>query len=314
MQESMTAVEVAERYEPADGVVALTLAASCGGELPRWAPGAHIDVAARPGLVRQYSLCGRPERRDRYTIAVRVDPSGAGGSVAVGAACPGDRLQVSAPRNNFELVRADSYLFIAGGIGITPLLPMIAQIDDSGAPWRMVYAGRTRESMPFTDVLLGRSTGSVVIHSDDESGSIDMSDVLERRSPSAQIYCCGPEGLINAVEGALEPSARGHLHVERFRPSPLEHAADAQFVVELARSGISLTVPADVSILDTLHTYGVDVPFSCREGTCGTCETAVLSGDVDHRDSVLSQAERDTNEFMMLCVSRAAGDRLVLDR
>lgn len=310
----MKAVEVVERHEPADGVVALTLAASCGGELPRWVPGAHIDVAVDSGLVRQYSLCGRPERRDHYTIAVRVDPSGAGGSVAVGAACPGDRLQVSTPRNNFELVPADNYLFIAGGIGITPLLPMVAKVEATGARWQMVYAGRTRASMPFTDALLDRTAGAVVIHPDEESGSIDVTDILERRSPNAEIYCCGPEGLINAVEEALEPSARSHLHVERFRPAPLEHAADEQFVVELARSGISLTVPADVSILDTLRTHGVDVPFSCREGTCGTCETPVLAGDVDHRDSVLSQAERDTNEFMMLCVSRAVGKRLVLDR
>lgn len=310
----MTTVEVVERYEPADGVVALTFVPSCGGELPCWAPGAHVDVAVRPGLVRQYSLCGRPERRDRYTIAVRVDPGGAGGSVAVGAACPGDRLRISAPRNNFELVRAERYLFIAGGIGITPLLPMISQVDDAGAPWRMVYAGRTRESMPFTDVLLARTMGAVVIHCDDEGGSIDVSDVLERRSPNTEIYCCGPEGLINAVEAALEPSARGHLHVERFRPAAVEHPVDQQFDVELARSGVKLTVPADVSILDTLRTHDVDVPFSCREGTCGTCETTVLAGEVDHRDSVLSQAERDTNEYMMLCVSRAAGDRLVLDR
>lgn len=310
----MTTVRVAERWELVDDVVALTLMPCRGRTLPPWAPGAHIDVVVRPGVVRQYSLCGRPEQRDRYSIAVRVDPSGAGGSVAVGALRPGDRLRISLPRNNFELVRAERYLFIAGGIGITPLLPMITQVDDSGAPWRLVYAGRTYASMPFTDVLRDCKSGTVMIHSDDVSGSIDVAEVLERHSPNAEIYCCGPEGLLNAVEEALEPHARGRLHVERFRPASVDHTADRQFELELARSGMSLTVPVGVSILDTLHANGVDVPFSCGEGTCGTCETIVLAGEVDHRDSVLSQAERDTNEFMMLCVSRAAGDRLVLDR
>jgi ferredoxin-NADP reductase len=277
----------------ADGVVALTLR---GTSLPSWTPGAHIDLEARPGLVRQYSLCGTPGDPS-WRVAVLREPDGRGGSAYVhDVLAVGDRVRVSEPRNTFPLVPASRYLFIAGGVGITPILPMIAAVGD--ADWRLLYGGRTRESMAFLPTLA--EYGDRVCA---RPGVIDLSEV----DSEATVYCCGPESLLAVVEARCDPS---RLHVERFTPRPV---SGEPFEVELARSGRVVAVSGDTSILSALLDAGVEVLSSCQEGTCGTCETDVLAGTPEHHDSLLTEDERAAGETMMICVSRSAGGRLVLD-
>ncbi|MGW3965109.1 PDR/VanB family oxidoreductase [Amycolatopsis sp. NPDC005003] len=295
---------VDSKEKAADGVVALTLRAPGGEPLPPWEPGAHIDLLL-PGFVRQYSLCGDPAEKSAYRVAVLREPDGRGGSEYVhDKLSAGDLLQVDGPRNHFALVAADRYLFIAGGIGITPILPML---DRAGSDWQLVYGGRTRGSMAFTDEL-ARHGDRVTFRPQDEHGLLDLPSLLAGVRPGTAVYCCGPEPLLAAVE-ALGPE---DLHVERFTAQPDEGPRTA-FEVELAGSGRVLPVPADRSILEVVEEAGVQVLSSCREGTCGTCETGVLGGEPDHRDSVLTADERAENEVMMLCVSRACSPRLVLD-
>ncbi|MEU5408565.1 PDR/VanB family oxidoreductase [Nocardia asteroides] len=304
-------VRVIDRTEAADAVFALVLAAADGGELPAWTPGAHIDVAAGAAGVRQYSLCGDPAERDRWRIAVLHEPRGRGGSAHLfRTALPGSTLSVSSPRNNFELAPAARYTFVAGGIGITPILPMIAAADRAGADWTLHYGARSRSHMAFAEVLAADHRVRLVPQ--DEAGLLPIAEILAAR-PGATVYCCGPEPLLTAVEAE---GARGGVTVrtERFVPRPVEDAgADAPFEIRLARTGRTLRVAADRSIVDVLESAGVAVITSCREGTCGSCETPVLDGAVDHRDSLLTAEERDSGATMMLCVSRARSGVLVLD-
>lgn len=305
---------VADRRTVARGVAEIMLRHRDGEGLPAWEPGAHVDVELPSGELRQYSLCGDRADATCWRIGVLRESDGRGGSrwlhdeLAVG-----DELRVSAPRNAFALVDADEYLFVAGGIGITPLLPMVAAVEARGARWSIVYAGRERGTMAFVDEL--EPFGDRVrVWCDDRDGLLDLPATLAAAGPDAEVYCCGPEPLLDAVELACAAAGRRRPHVERFRPR--EGALDgerASFEVELATTGITLTVAADQSIADALDAAGVDVPTSCREGTCGTCETAVLDGVPDHRDSFLSEDERADNATMMICCSRAAGPRLVLD-
>ncbi|ADJ45890.1 phthalate 4,5-dioxygenase reductase subunit [Amycolatopsis mediterranei S699] len=304
----MTLELLVDRKEKlADGVVRLTLRAPGGGLLPPWEPGAHIDLVL-PGGARQYSLCGDPADRSAYVVAVLREADGRGGSAYVhDSLADGDLLQVDGPRNHFTLVDAERYLFIAGGIGITPILPMLDQVTAAGRDWQLVYGGRTRASMAFTEELT-RHGDRVLFRPQDEHGLLDLPTLLAAAQPGTAVYCCGPEPLLAAVE-ALEPA---DLHVERFT-ARLDESPRAAFEVELAGSGRVLPVPADRSILEVVEEAGVTVLSSCREGTCGTCETGVLGGTPDHRDSVLTADERLENEVMMLCVSRACSPRLVLD-
>lgn len=306
-------LRVVARQTPAEGVVSVTLARQCGGELPPWAPGAHIDLTLGADRVRQYSLCGPRDNAHCYTVAVRVDPEGRGGSRAMAQLRRGDTVEVAGPRNNFTLVRAQHYRFIAGGIGITPILPMIDEVSSAGRSWSLVYGGRSRVSMPFVAELVEGHPGCVDVWAGDERGRIDLSSALRGLTPSTAVYCCGPEPLLEAVEERCRRSPAVVLHMERFRPRPEAGSVDRAFHVKLARSGRALHVPAGKSLLSALLEEGIDVPFSCQEGTCGTCETPVVAGEVDHRDSILSETERATNLSMMVCVSRALGDRLVID-
>ncbi|WP_410590109.1 PDR/VanB family oxidoreductase [Amycolatopsis sp. lyj-23] len=298
---------VDRKEELADGVVRLTLRDPDGGSLPPWEPGAHIDLVL-PGFVRQYSLCGDPAETSAYQVAVLREPGGRGGSAYVhDALSAGDRVEVDGPRNHFALVEAERYLFVAGGIGITPILPMLDAATASGRDWQLVYGGRTRASMAFT-AELAHHGDRVSFRPQDEHGLLDLPTLLAATRPGTAVYCCGPEPLLAAVE-ALGPA---DLHVERFTAAADDGERTA-FEVELAGSGRVLPVPADRSILEVVEEAGITVLSSCREGTCGTCETGVLGGTPDHRDSVLTAAERQENEVMMLCVSRACSPRLVLD-
>ncbi|MFE1882621.1 PDR/VanB family oxidoreductase [Streptomyces diastatochromogenes] len=303
-------VVVDAREFAADGVLALTLRDPFGGDLPVWEPGAHVDLLLGPGLERQYSLCSDPADRSAWRIAVLREPAGRGGSAHVhGQLGVGDKVRVRGPRNHFRLEPAPRYRFVAGGIGITPILPMLAAAEAAGAEWSLLYGGRSRGSMAFTTEL-ARYGDRVTLAPQDESGLLDLGPVLDEVPDGTLVYCCGPAPLLDAVE---ERCPGGALRVERFQPKAQQGAADLEFEVELARSGRTLVVPADVSVLDAVRGAGVEVLYSCTEGTCGTCETDVLDGAPDHRDSVLTEEERAAGETMMICVSRCRGARLVLD-
>jgi ferredoxin-NADP reductase len=306
-------LEVAGKEPVATDVVALTLRHPDGAPMPTWEPGAHVDLELRPGLVRQYSLCGDPTDRSTLRIAVLREPDGRGGSAYVhDRLSPGDRVDVAGPRNNFALVEAKRYLFIAGGVGITPIVPMLAAVERAGADWRLVYGGRTRASMAFRERLCRDYGDRVSVRPQDETGLLDLAGLLAEPAAGTAVYCCGPEPLLAAVEEHCASWPAGALHVERFTPRPDTGTRDS-FEVELSRTGRTVVVPADRSILEVVEDAGVPVLSSCREGTCGTCETDVLGGTPDHRDSLLTPDERAAGETMMICVSRSRGGKLVLD-
>jgi ferredoxin-NADP reductase len=306
---------VQEALIVADGVVALTLADPNGGELPPWTPGAHIDFVLGDELIRQYSLCSSPSKPNVWRVGVLRAPDSRGGSEQVhDILAPGSIVRVRGPRNHFPLVASPRYLFFAGGIGITPLLPMIAEADASGADWRLLYGGRERASMGFLEEL-AQYGDRVKIVPQDEEGMLDLESALGTPQPNTLVYCCGPEALLGAVEKFCEKWPPASLHLERFSAKPQERAAEADSTFELVlqRSGVTLEVPPDKSVLTVIREAGVSVLASCLEGVCGTCETEVIEGDVDHRDSVLNEEEQASNEYMMVCVSRCRSPRLVLD-
>lgn len=309
-------VLVLERKETvADGVVQLTLRDPEGRTLPEWQPGAHVDLMLRPGLVRQYSLCGDPGDRSRLQVAVLREPQSRGGSSYVhDVLSEGEPVRIRGPRNNFPLVQAKRYLFIAGGIGITPILPMIAAVNARGADWLLVYGGRTRASMAFRETLQQTYGERVMLRPQDEYGLLDLPSLLDRPQRRTAVYSCGPEPLLAAVEAGCEKWPSDTLHLERFAAK--KDATDrprTTFEVELAQSGTTVTVGEDMSVLQAVEDAGVSIMSSCQEGICGTCEATVLSGQIDHRDSVLTEQQRTAGNTMMTCVSRTNGDRLVLD-
>jgi ferredoxin-NADP reductase len=298
----------------ADGVVTLDLAAMSGGRLRDWTPGSHIDLVLPNGLTRQYSLCGDRWDPSTYRVGVLREPAGHGGSAFVhDELAVGDVVGVGGPRNNFPLVPSESYLFVAGGIGITPILPMIVQADLLGADWRLLYGGRRRASMAFAEELAVFGD-RVHLVPQDECGLLDLPGFLGSPRAGARIYACGPAPLLAAVETTCAGWPAHVLRTERFvaddRGAPLR---DAAFEVELARSRKTVTVTPDVTVLEALSRVGVEVLSSCRRGVCGTCETTVLAGRPDHRDALLDDEERDAADCMYVCVSRSATDRLVLD-
>ena len=306
-------MRVAAKRPLAAGVVELELAPAGGGEAPAWEPGAHVDLYLPGGMIRQYSLCGDPGELGSLRVAVLREAEGRGGSRHLhDVTAVGDVLPVGRPRNNFALAPSPRYLFIAGGIGVTPLIPMIAAAGAAGAEWSLLYGGRSRRSMAFRAALEGDER--VTIAPEDEVGLLDLAAVLSGPRPDTLVYCCGPEPLLQAVEAASAHWPPGALHVERFKArDDLPSGPGTAFEVVLARSGISLTVEPGQTILEAVSAAGVPVPSSCQEGTCGTCETIVLEGEPEHRDSVLTAADRAANECMMICCSRARSERLVLD-
>ena len=240
------------------------------------------------------------------------EPAGRGGSRYVHDELSGG-VRIRGPRNHFPLLPAERYAFVAGGIGITPILPMVARAEAGGVPWRLLYGGRTRSSMAFLDEL-AQYGDKVVIAPEDETGLLDLASWLPAPEAGTRVYCCGPEPLLAAVEDRCAQWAAGALQTERFTPRAVAPPVLAEgFEVVLSASGQTVTVPPGRSILEVVEAAGVPVLSSCQEGTCGTCETAVLEGVPDHRDSVLSGEERAAGDVMMICVSRSCTDRLVLD-
>ncbi len=310
-EEPLIDVVVARRRTEADRVVSLELRDANGGTLPPWSPGAHIDVMLPDGSARQFSLCGGP---GEWKIAVLYEPDGRGASRWIHEQLrEQDVIQVRGPRNHFELVKAQRYIFVAGGIGITPIAAMVRELNKRGdADWRLVYGGRSRSSMAFLDELTALGD-RVTVLPQDEYGLINVPEALGTPRFGTAIYCCGPEPLLKVVERACRSWPPGTLHVERFAPRPVDTSGDHAFEVVAQRSGLTIEVGARTSILEALRARGIYVPSSCEEGVCGTCETKVLEGEVEHRDAILTEEEREGSTAMMVCCSRARGERLVLD-
>ncbi|MEJ1195908.1 MULTISPECIES: PDR/VanB family oxidoreductase [unclassified Streptomyces] len=295
----------------ADGVLSVELVHPDGKPLPAWTPGAHLDLHVG-GHVRQYSLCGDPEETGVYRLGILNEPASRGGSRHVHTKVrPGQTVRVAGPRNHFALEPAASYVFIAGGIGITPILAMARRADRDGIPYRLVHGGRTRASMAFGSELAALG-GEVTLVPQDERGHIDVAGTLADLPADALVYCCGPEPLLKAVEDA---APEGRLRTERFAAPAVarDGGDDSAFEVECRTSGVTLHVGPGTSILEAAENAGLSVASSCRDGICGSCETRVLAGTPDHRDFLLSDTERATGETMMICVSRCASDRLVLN-
>jgi ferredoxin-NADP reductase len=294
-----------------DGVVSLRLAAADGGDLPAWSPGAHLDLRLPSGRLRQYSLTGDPADRREWTIAVRRIADGGGGSREVHDLRAGDALTVRGPRNAFPFIDVDKYLFVAGGIGITPIRPMLADAIARGADWQFVYTGRDRHSMPFLDrfeELAAAYPDRVHLRPDDEFGVPDGKQILAHAPEGAALYTCGPPAMIDAIRAEIPSDQIATLHYERFSAPPI--VAGAPFTVVLARSGRVVPVGAEESALAAVRAVLPDVSYSCQQGYCGTCPVGLLGGDVEHHDRCLSEAERATK--VAICVSRGQG-RITLD-
>ncbi|GAA3721533.1 PDR/VanB family oxidoreductase [Gordonia hankookensis] len=306
-----------------ENVVALTLAAPDGGILARWHPGAHLDLLLPSGRMREYSLCGDPADRHTYRIAVRRIPDGGGGSIEVHDDLRvGDPVSIKGPRNAFPLAipghgsHARSIRFIAAGIGITPILPMLAAADRFGLDWSMIYTGRTIESIPFQDEL-ARYDDRITIRTDAEHGLPAMEELLGPIDPETgrapgglAVYCCGPVPMLERLRRHLADRPDIELHYERFSPPPVEDGKP--FTVTLASTGQEIAVAADETALAAIRKVLPSVPYSCQQGFCGTCKVRMLSGAPDHRDNILTEPERAQDMFLT-CVSRANGDRLTLD-
>lgn len=303
----------AMRWEAHD-VLSLELDDPTGAPLPAWEPGAHIDLRFANGVERQYSLCSDPRDLSVWRIAVLAESPSRGGSRYVHQSLRvGELVTASAPINHFALVPSDEYVFIAGGIGITPILPMVAEAERLGIRWRLAYLGSTGERMAFlgSEHLAG---GAALIVRGDVDDRLDLRTWIGIPSQGASVYACGPERMLDALEDLSADWPRGALHLERFQPRTFGESQGAEsFEVVASRSDLVVTVDRGCSILEMLENAGIGVPSSCLEGVCGTCETAVIDGAPEHRDSILTPDERESNETMMICVSRSLGDRLVLD-
>jgi phthalate 4,5-dioxygenase reductase component len=310
-------LRVTRNDQIADGIHLLEFRDGSGKPLPEFSAGAHIAVRVPNGLLRKYSLCNDPAERDRYQIAVKREINGRGGSCnLVDQAKTGDELRVTAPVNDFGLPpRAQDFLFIAGGIGVTPIMAMIRQVMAENKRFRLFYCSRSPETTAFRDELsVPQFKDAVTIHYDqgDLSRSLDLRPILAERKNREHLYCCGPRPLMEAVRAMTDHWSSTAVHFEAFSEAETHKVDDKPFKVKLARSGAVLDVSTEKTILETLRENGLEVPSSCETGTCGTCRTKLLAGEADHRDLVLAEHER--KDTIMICVSRARGDELTIDR
>jgi vanillate O-demethylase ferredoxin subunit len=304
----------AMRFE-AQGIVSVELVSPEGAELPAFAAGAHIDLHLPNGVVRSYSLSNSPLERRRYVIGVLHDRNSRGGSRYVHEQLRvGSTIQIGAPRNNFLLDESAAHtVLIAGGIGITPIYSMLNELRRMGKSVELLYCARSRKEAAFVDQLVAE--GRAQTHFDQEAGGPpDLRGYLASKSAAAHFYCCGPTPMLNAFESICAELNLPNVHIERFAPAePVVAMQGSEYECQLAKSKKMVMVPAGKSLLDALLEAGIDVDHSCREGVCGSCETAVLDGVPEHRDGVLTKAERESGKTMMVCVSGCKGNRLVLD-
>lgn len=311
-------LRLAERHEETPSIAVFEFEEASGRPLPPFSAGAHIDVRLGDGLIRQYSLCNPPHETHRYVIAVqRAEPSRGGSRQMHEQLWPGQVVEASPPRNHFELAHgAPHSLLIAGGIGITPILCMAERLAAAGASFDLLYCYRGRSNAAFTDRLLASSfAGAVRLHDSSEAGRLDLDVLLGGIGSKTHIYVCGPASLNDAVLGAAR--TRGwpdhQLHREYFAAAEIDTSADRAFDVVIASTGERVPVAADCSIVEALAGRGVMIPTSCSEGTCGTCLTRVLEGEVEHRDVLLSDEERRRGDHITPCCSRARGSEIILD-
>lgn len=306
----------------ADGIVKLRLVSPDGQALPRWAPGSHIDVeCGSPELTRQYSLCGDPAERHVFEIAVLLEADGRGGSAWIHAhAKPGARLKIRGPRNHFRLDEEGKHrlILIAGGIGITPIAAMARRASELGRDYELHYSGRGRSNMALVDELQALHGERLHVHAADQGQRNDLARLLGRPDANTRVYACGPLRMLSDIEARCS-EAKGWpedaLRIEHFVSTlgTLDPSREQAFEVQLKDSGLTLTVPPDQTLLTVLRAANIDVQSDCEEGLCGSCEVRVLGGRIDHRDLVLTRAEREAGTRMMSCCSRACDGRLVLE-
>lgn len=298
----------------APNILSYDLRAPEGGELPAFTAGAHIDLTLPGGMVRSYSLVNPQSERHRYLIAVQKDRASRGGSRWVHENFrPGDILTINGPRNNFALDEsAERSIFIAGGIGVTPILSMIERLGAIGRDWQLVYCSRRRSDAAFLERVARKPQVRLNFDEDPGGRMLDVAEVVRAAPPGSHLYCCGPLPMLEAFEQATKDLVRERIHVEYFTAKE-PAAREGGFKVVLARSGRELAVPPGKTILDALRDSGIDAPYSCTEGVCGTCETRVLEGIPDHRDLVLTGAARASNKTVMICCSGSKSEKLVLD-
>ncbi len=310
-------VLVADIRAEAKDVITLEFRAIAGGELPAFTPGAHLDVHLPNGVVRNYSLTNDWRERDRYVVGVgRAADSRGGSSFIHSSVRAGQQIKISAPRNNFPLdEESASFLFIAGGIGVTPIMAMVRWCIANGKQWRLIYAARSRQRAAFYEELCALGADRAHFHFDDECGQVlDVAQAIASRSEGESIYCCGPAPLMEAVKALTEGLPSGTVRFEWFTVPEFDEPQDFELVHGPAeRSNVEFEVPEQKSILEVLEEHGFELPFSCREGLCGTCVTNVCSGEPDHRDYVLSDEERASGKMMTICCSRSKSRVLTLD-
>ncbi|GAA1661520.1 PDR/VanB family oxidoreductase [Microbacterium lacus] len=312
MTEDRLDLEVVSRRDVGGRIAILELRAPDESPLPEWAPGAHIDIHIADGLTRQYSLSGSPADRQRWRIAVLREEGGRGGSRAIfDGLVPGATVRAGSPRNHFGLVDADEYVFIAGGIGITPMVPMLTAVREQGKRSSLTYFGREVSSMAFADELA--SLAGVTIAAKDDGPVATVVSILTAASRGAAVYVCGPDRLVEEVTARCEALGIAAPRVEHFAPMQVDTAGDTSFDLYIDSLDKWVTVPPDRSIVDVVEDEGLYVVTSCLEGTCGSCETPILEGEAEHRDSVLSEEERRAQTCMMICVSRACTATIKLD-
>ncbi|WP_371551945.1 PDR/VanB family oxidoreductase [Streptomyces sp. NBC_00554] len=303
----------------AHDVLELRLTRPRGGALPSWEPGAHVELTLPSGLRRAYSLCGEATDTEAWTVAVHRVPDGRGGSREIHeTALVGRELEVTGPVNRFPLVPAAGYLLLAGGIGVTPLLPMARELTARGLPWRLVLGARDRSRLAYAEELVALGGDRVLLVPQDEAGLPDLAAEISAAPPDHAVYACGPQPMLDAVTALCRTAGRPRTpYLERFTaasgPPDQLGARSGEFEVVLSRSGLRMTVPADRSVLEVVREKLPDVPYSCEEGYCGSCETPVTAGLPDHRDTVIDPSERPTATTMMICVSRSASGVLTLD-
>lgn len=309
-----TRLRVSERHDVAERVLEVVLRRPDGGRLPHWTPGAHIDLMLGNGLTRQYSLCGDPLDPLEYRVSVLLEPSSRGGSAYIHQRLlVGEELEFGGPRNNFPLAPSLKYRFVAGGIGITPILPMARTAKALGAHVEVLYLGRCEESMAHLD-RVASVADALTVHTSDDRGELDLTTWLGDFDSEVKLYACGPAGLLDVITRLTSEWTPGWARMERFTARTSSPAArTTSYQVEAAASGVTVTVEAGESIADALRARGVDILTSCGQGVCGTCETRIITGHPDHRDAILDGPERNSNTCMFPCVSRSHSDLLVLD-
>ena len=298
-----------------EGVLAVELRDPEGGDLPAFAAGAHVDLHLPNGMTRSYSLANDPSDRTRFVLGVGLDPSSRGGSRFVHRDLRvGQMLDVEGPRNHFPLDESAPHsVLIAGGIGITPMVCMAQRLAAIGRSFEFHYAVREASRAAFLGVV-DSLTPKLHLHVDASAGRpLDLAAIVASAPAGAHFYCCGPMPMLAAYEAATAGIPAERVHLEYFQAKPVSAAAATAFEVEIAGTGRVFTIPPDRSIADVLEAAGLRIATSCCEGICGTCETRVVAGEPEHRDSVLTAAERAANKTIMICVSRALTPRLVLD-